>query len=145
VFGQDSLKAEQKVGLDGTLTLPLVGQISVLGKQASAVAGDLTTRLRPFVNDPRVTVIMHEAQLTITVVGEVANVGLIQLEPPASVLQAIARAGGFGPFANRSKIFVLRQNGPWTLRVRFTYQSLLDGDRAATAFRLRNGDTLVVE
>jgi len=145
VFGQDALKTKQKVGPDGTITVPLLGPVSVVGQLPVQLAAQLTVRYRPFVNDPRVTVLMHEAQVSVTVVGEVAKVGVVELPPPANVLQVIAKVGGLGPFARPSKLFILRTEGQRTLRIRFTYQMLLEGDPAATAFRVHTGDTLVVE
>jgi polysaccharide export outer membrane protein len=145
VFGQDSLNTQKKVRADGTLTVPLVGQVVVKGARPSDVAANLTERLRPFVNDPRVSVIVHEAPVTVAAVGEVGQVGLLELEAPATVLQALAKAGGLSEFANRSRIFVLRSAANNTQRIRFTYHSLLEGDAAALAFHMRTGDVLVVE
>jgi polysaccharide export outer membrane protein len=69
----------------------------------------------------------------------------LELEAPATVVQAIAKAGGLSDFADRSRIFVVRAHADGTRRIRFTYQSLLDGDPAALSFRMRSGDVLVVE
>jgi protein involved in polysaccharide export with SLBB domain len=59
-------------------------------------------------------------------------------------LQALAQAGGPGPFASKSRIFVLRQF-PQFRRIRFTYQALIHNEANAAAFPLRNGDVVVVE
>lgn len=146
VFGQESLKTTQKVAVDGTITVPLLGPVAVVGTLPVALAAQLTDRWRPFVNDPRVTVVMHEALVTVTVVGEVEKVGVVELPPPVGVLQVIAKVGGLGKFAHPSQIFVLRNDASGRVRrIRFTYDMLLEGDPAATAFRVHTGDTLVVQ
>jgi polysaccharide export outer membrane protein len=81
----------------------------------------------------------------VAAVGEVGQVGLLELEAPATVLQALAKAGGLSEFANRSRIFVVRAADNRTQRIRFSYHSLLEGDAAALAFHMRTGDVLVVE
>lgn len=146
VFGQDALRSTQKVAADGTITVPLLGPVSVVGLLPVGLAAQLTDRYRPFLNDPRVTVVMHDAQVSVTVVGEVEKVGVVELPPPVSVLQLIAKVGGLGKFAHPSQIFVLRNDGSGQVRrIRFTYDMLLEGEPAATAFRLHTGDTLVVQ
>jgi polysaccharide biosynthesis/export protein len=145
VFGQESLNTQRKVRADGTITVPLVGQVVARGTRPSDLAATLTERLRPFVNDPRVTVIAQDAPVTVAAVGEVGQVGLLELEAPATVLQALAKAGGLSDFADRSRIFVLRSQQQRTQRIRFSYQALLDGDPIALSFRMRTGDVLVVE
>lgn len=145
VFGQESLTTQRKVRDDGTVTVPLVGQLAARGVRPNDFAAQLTERLRPFVNDPRVSVIVQEGPVTVAAVGEVGQVGLLELEAPATVVQAIAKAGGLSDFADRSRIFVVRAQANGSRRIRFTYQSLLDGDPAALSFRMKSGDVLVVE
>lgn len=145
VFGQDTLTTRGQVRTAGTLTLPLVGQVSVVGQQPSAVASNLAELYKRFVNDPRVIVVVLESQISVAAVGEVKQVGMLQLDAPATVLQALAAAGGMSDFADSSKIFVLRSSDKRMQRIRFTYQALTDGEPAASGFRLKTGDVLFVE
>lgn len=145
VFGQDSLNTQKRVRSDGTVTVPLVGQVAVRGTRPTDLAASLTERLRPYVNDPRVSVIVQDAPITVAAVGEVGNVGLLELEAPATVLQALAKAGGLSDFASRSRIFVLRTENQRTQRIRFSYDALVEGQPSALAFHMKTGDVLVVE
>ena len=60
-----------------------------------------------------------------------------------------AAAGGVGEFARRDAVHVLRYQVPLgevaPARIRLGYRALLRGERPAAAFRLREGDVVVVE
>jgi polysaccharide export outer membrane protein len=146
VFGQETMSTRGRVRPDGTFTLPLLGEVGAAGKKPAALARELERRLTPFINAPSVTVVIEEAPVFVTVVGEVKAPSVVQLEGPPTVVQALARAGGLSEFASKDDIFVLRQDTAGTpLRIRFTYLSVIRGERGAGQFRLRTGDVVVVE
>ena len=145
VYGEEGLTTKGKVRQEGTLTLPLLGPVPVVGKLPTEVASDLSARFKPFVLDPRVIVTIEQSIVTVTAVGEVKQAGLLELESPANVLQALAKVGGLTDYASRRSINVLRPQHGQTQRVRFAYDELLGGEPAALAFHLKTGDVLVVE
>lgn len=145
VYGDDKLSTRGKVLGDGTLPMPLLGSIAVAGRKPKDVASYLERALEQYVKAPSVTVMIQESQVSVAVIGEVKQPGVIPLDSPATVLQALAKAGGLTDFADSSGIFVLRPAGDKTQRIRFTYAALIDAEPSAVRFRLRAGDTLVVE
>ncbi len=146
VFGQENMSAKGQVRPDGTLTLPLLGQVAVAGQKPEDVSRLLKQRLTPFVVAPEVTVVIESSKVMVAMIGEVKAVGIVELDSPATVLAALAKAGGTTEFADTDSIFVLRPiEGGQTRRIRFTYQSLVDAEPAAIGFHLKNGDTIVVE
>lgn len=145
VFEQEKLSVRSRVPPTGKIAIPLIGEVAVMGKAPAAVASALTTELKRFVNDPRVTVVILETRVSVTAVGQLKNTGLLDLERPATVLQAIAKAGGLNEFASRSHIYVIREAPGSERRIRFSYDDLVEGDPASTRFLLENGDVLVVE
>jgi polysaccharide biosynthesis/export protein len=146
VFGQDAMSAKGAVRLDGTMTLPLLGQVVVAGQQPEDVAKQLKERLKPYVVAPEVTVVIEQSRVNVAMIGEVKGVGVVELESPATVLQALAKAGGMTEFADTDSIFVLRPiGGGKTRRIRFTYKQLIDAEPAAIGFYLKSGDVVVVE
>jgi polysaccharide biosynthesis/export protein len=145
VYEQDGLSASGKIRRDGRIALPLAGEVIAAGKHPSQLARELEGRLKEFVVTPRVTVNVDQSQpVTITAIGEIKNVGALTLDPPARLVEAIARAGGPTDFADKSRIFVLRQF-PEFQRIRFTYDAVLHNDGGAAGFPLRTGDVLVIE
>jgi polysaccharide biosynthesis/export protein len=145
VFGQEAMSTKGEVRSDGTLALPLLGQVAVAGRRPEEIASSLKERLKPFIVSPEVTVVIQESRVLVSMVGEVKGVGVVQLRPPATVLQALAMAGGLSDFADRSGIYVLRTVSGVTTRIRFRYDLLIEADPIATRFRLKTGDVIVVE
>lgn len=145
VYQQEGVSGTAKVRRDGRIALPLVGEVAVAGKHPLELASELETRLKEFIVAPRVTVNVEQSQpVTVTVIGEVARVGSLTLEAPGRLVDAVAQAGGPNDFADKSRIFVLRQF-PKFQRIRFTYDSILRNEGGAASFPLRTGDVIVME
>jgi polysaccharide export outer membrane protein len=101
----------------------------------------LATRFKEYVNNPIVTVSLEEVRpVPVSVLGEVPKPGIYQLEPTCGVLQAVAAAGGFTPFANKD-VFVLRN----AQRIRFDFDKVQQCEGRGSQFRLKAGDVLIVE
>jgi polysaccharide biosynthesis/export protein len=145
VFGQDAMSTKTEVRADGTIAMPLLGSVAIGGRRPEEVASSLKQRLLPYINTPEVTVVIEESRVIVSVVGEVSAVGVVELKPPATLLQALAKSGGLTEFADRSGIYVLRNTRGATVRIRFKYASLIEADPIATSFRLQTGDVVVVE
>lgn len=144
-FEQDGLSSDAKIRTDGKVALPLVGEIIAAGKRPLELSHEIETALKQFVVNPRVTVNVTAAQpISVTVVGEVAHIGVLTLEPPARLVEAMAQSGGVGEFGDKEKIFVLRQF-PTYKRIRFTWEAILRNTDNAAQFPLRTGDVIVVE
>jgi polysaccharide biosynthesis/export protein len=145
VYEQDGLSSDVKIRSDGKIAIPLVGEIVVAGKRPLELSRELEGLLKQFVVSPRVTVNVSAAQpISVTVLGEVAHIGVLTLEPPARLVEAMAQSGGPNDFADRDRIFVLRQF-PTYKRIRFKWQSILRNEDNAAQFPLRTGDVIVVE
>jgi polysaccharide export outer membrane protein len=145
VYEQEGLSASGKIRRDGRIALPLAGEVIAAGKHPSQLARELEGRLKEFIVTPRVTVNVDQSQpVTITALGEIKNIGALTLEPPARLVEAIAQAGGPTDFADKSRIFVLRQF-PDFQRIRFTYDAIVHNDGGAAGFPLRTGDVIVIE
>jgi len=145
VYEQDGLSGDVKVRRDGKTAMPLVGEIVVAGKRPLELSSEVETKLKQFIVSPRVTVNVTTAQpVSITTLGEVGRVGALTLDPPARLVEAMAQCGGPSEFADKSRIFVLRQF-PTYKRIRFTWEAILRNEGGAASFPLRTGDVIVVE
>ncbi len=131
---------------DGKISLPLVGELEVSGLTAAKVQRLLAQRLKEYIDNPQVTVIVQEVKSrTYTIVGKVAKPGSFPLAKPTTVLDAIAMAGGFLDFAKSNKILVIRRWGDGsTIRIPFDYKKAIKGKGTDENIDLRNGDTIVV-
>lgn len=145
VYEQEGLSGDVKVRRDGKTALPLVGEIVVAGRRPLELASEIETKLKQFVVSPRVTVnVTASLPVTVTALGEVNRIGTLTLEQPARMVEAMAQCGGPNDYADKTKIFVMRQF-PSYRRIRFTWDSILRNEGGAAAFPLRTGDVIVVE
>ncbi len=145
IYEQENLTTAAAVRSDGRVALPLVGEVVAAGKHPYALARELEGRYKEFIVSPRVTVNVEKPQpASISVVGEVNKAGPLQVEPPATLLQAIALAGGPSEYADRSRIFIIRRQ-PEFRKIRFTYEALVENKAGAAFFGVRTGDVVLVE
>src|SRR5208337_5000189 len=83
-----------QVRTDGKISIPLLDEMPVVGDTPVELAAYLTERLRKYVEDPRVTVILSQARPpTIYMIGETGRHGPMALTPNMTVLQALITAG----------------------------------------------------
>jgi polysaccharide export outer membrane protein len=144
VYRETQLSQSLQVRPDGKITLPLVGDITAVGKTSIELRDTLATALKEYVTNPVVTVIVTDALAAqVYVIGEVSNPGAQVMQGPMTVLQALAQAGGLKEFANKSDIRVLRKSSAGRqTTLSFNYKDAIKGD--ADPMPLQPGDTVVV-
>jgi polysaccharide biosynthesis/export protein len=145
VYNQEGMSVRTRVRTDGKISLPFLYDVDAAGYTPTALAQQLQTRLKEFVNLPVVTVSLDEPRASsVSVLGEVSHPGTFIIDGSTGVLQALALAGGLTDYARRDRIFVVRST-PSPLRIRFTFQKLAQIEGRAPRFRLQPGDVVVVE
>ena len=97
------------VRTDGNISLPLINEVKVSGMTPLQIQDLVAEKLKGFLNNPQVTVTVIEIRSKRAfITGEVSRPGTYSLNAQTTVLQLIAQAGGFTPFAKRDSIVVLR-------------------------------------
>ena len=130
---------------DGKISLPLINDVQAAGSTPQQLAAAVTEKLRKFLTEPQVTVIVTQINSQrVFVVGEVLRAGAFPLIPGMTVLQALARAGGFTTFADMKKIHVMRLVNGKHVEMPFNYREVLKGDNPEQNIKLEPGDTVVV-
>ncbi|MDE1178113.1 MAG: polysaccharide biosynthesis/export family protein [Edaphobacter sp.] len=143
VWKEPTLSGTVPVRPDGRISLVLVGDLPASGRTPMQLADDITTRLKKYIQDPNVSVIvMAVGSQKIFLVGEVGHVGPVMLSAGMSALQAIAAGGGLTPYANSKKIYILRNQAGKQEKIPFNYKEALKG--ALQGPELKPGDTIVV-
>lgn len=147
VYNQDTISTRGRVGPDGKIAIPLVGELDAKGLSTATLSRQIEARLKPFIVAPSVAILVEEAQpVKVAVVGEVGHPGVLAVTPGTRVLQVLALAGGLSDYANRDRIFVLRDRpAREPLRIRLTYHDLIRGVGRAATFHVESGDTVIVE
>ena len=145
VFGNEALSRIVPVRPDGMITMPLLNDIKAAGLSPMELREEITKKLVEFVPSPEVAVIVTEVKsFMISVIGQVMKPGRYDLRSSATVLDALAMAGGFKEFASRTKVTVVRTEGGATKRIPFNYDKLSDPRAAQSNFDLRPGDIIMV-
>jgi polysaccharide export outer membrane protein len=145
IHGQDAMSGEFEIRQTGDLILPQIGQVPARGLLLDQLRVHIEQRLIGTLQNPRVSVgLVARRAPFVSVLGEVTNPGRYELRDNEGVLDALARAGGFSPFADKSRLFVLskRHKGQ---RIRFRYEDLIRADPASVEYELLDGDVLIVE
>jgi len=123
VFNEPDLGVQQRVGADGSISVPLVGDINANGMSPQDLARALQDRFRGgFLRNPQVSVAIVTYR-PFFIIGEVNNAGAFPYSPNLTIGRAIAIAGGFSRRASRGEVYVKRQ-GELTERAYPTSASL---------------------
>lgn len=96
VYGQTEFNVQTKVKPDGSISLPLVGRIQAAGRTVVGLADDVANQLKSknLLRDPIVNVEITEYNSRfVRVAGKVAQPGLVPLDRPYRVLDALLRSG----------------------------------------------------
>jgi polysaccharide export outer membrane protein len=144
VWKEKDLSQTVVVRPDGKISLPLLGDLQVIGKEPSQVEEIVKTRLQSMVVEPRVTVTVAEIHSRMVyITGEVARPGAYPLNTPITVLQLIAQAGGLTEFASRKKIQVIRANNKVDENL-LSYKAMTQSKDGGHNLTLNPGDTVVI-
>jgi len=155
VWKNEAVTKTVPVRPDGKISLPLINDVAAAGLTTLELRDVLAKRLAEYIPEPEVSVIVTEVRsFKVSVIGEVLKPARYDLKSWTTVLDALALAGGFTPFAARSQVVVLRPEGTGMKRIPFNYpkvvknQGLMDmlrgGSGGEENFYLRNGDIVVV-
>lgn len=135
-----------RVRPDGYISLPLVYELLVAGRTVEDVRLELTELVSAELAAPEVAVILRSfSTYPVHVGGEVANPGVLELDGPRTVLQAVFEAGGLLPTASPSNAFVVRREPDGSYLIASAdLHAVLRGKDASGNFLLRPYDVVFV-
>lgn len=141
VWGDETLVKVIRVLPDGSISFPLAGHVQVAGFSPTEVEASITKKLKKYLPDPEVTVIVQSTDGNkIYILGKVNKPGVISLQGPMTILQALSTSGGFNRFADLDEIKILR--GKKVLEVNYT--DLIRGKNLKSNYSLQADDTILV-
>lgn len=151
VWRNPELSAEDiQVRPDGRITIPLVRDMTAVGKTATQLQNDIRDVLLQYIEQPIVSVIVNESNSTfdqqIKVVGAAAQPTSIPFSANMTVLDAMILVGGLGEFAagNRSKLLRINRNTGLQQEYRLRLSDLLRRGDSTANVMLRPGDTILI-
>jgi polysaccharide biosynthesis/export protein len=143
VWREPELSTSVVVRPDGMITLPLVNDLKVVGLKTEELQAILVEKLKSYVNEPQVTVIVRAIHSRkVYLVGQVMHQGTFPLNGDMTALELLAAAGGVGPFAKADSIYILREQNGKKIRIPFHYKKTVAGKSENVV--LQPGDVVVV-
>jgi polysaccharide export outer membrane protein len=144
VWKEPDLSETLPVRPDGKISMPLLNDIPAAGLSPLQLKDSITEKLKKFIADPRVTVVVTSmGSRRIFVSGEVLHTGPMPLLPQMTILQALSQAG-FTQFANVKGIYLLRTENGKQQKLPFNYKEVIKGNHPEQNIMLKPNDTVVV-
>ncbi|MHA6249232.1 polysaccharide biosynthesis/export family protein [Pontibacter sp. CAU 1760] len=139
---EDPVLSGYTLDVNGNILIPAVGKVNLTGLTMPEARIKVTEALAPFLSDP--TVNLRLLTFRYTVMGEVAGQGqYTTYQDNINAMEAIASAGGFSPYSDRSQIKLIRyENGVARL---YKFSLLDDQVLASSNYYLQPNDMIVVD
>jgi polysaccharide export outer membrane protein len=150
VWENKDFNTDATIRPDGTITMPLIGDIKAVGETPSSLKAKIKSRLGDYVkisSGSEITVAVKAYRsYRFTIQGEVTHAGIFTAEQYVTVADAMALAGGPSKFAKRNEITLLRRD-PKTgdvRRIPLDYDLIASGKRQDMNIYVLTGDTIWV-
>ena len=146
VLNAESLNRMVRVADDGSITLPLVGEVTATGLSRKELERLLAGKLRKgFVKDAQVTVFVREAvSKRVSIIGAVRNPGSYDLVGRRTLLEVLSQAGGVIPEFGVDRLVILRRTANGTLSIPVDLDALVVLADPAADVELLPGDIINV-
>lgn len=148
VWRQPELTETVPVRPDGRISVPLIEDLPAAGRTSTQLARDIEAKLKKFVQDPVVTVIVTgfngPFDQQVRVIGEAAHPQAIPYRENMTLLDAMIAVGGLTQFAAGNRATLVRVADGKQTEYRVHISDLInDGDVSANV-QLLPGDVLII-
>ncbi|HEB54353.1 MAG TPA: hypothetical protein ENI87_13960 [bacterium] len=133
----------QRVGLDGTIFVPLVGPVYALGKTEAELAALVRTQLRSVLKFDVDLQARIQGQKHFYAIGEVGAKGPIPMVPDMTLIDAVFRAR-WTPLANLGRVYLIRPDAEHPLVIDVNVREMLTTGYTAANLTIRERDILYV-
>ena len=147
VYGQPDLSTTVYVGDDGTVSVPLAGNVQVTGLSPAQASSRIEAALKSgkFLVDPHVTLTVTQTRSQrVSVLGQVGTPGRYAVESNTTIFDLLAQAGGIT--ATGSDIIYIIRLDKDGKEVRFPVdlKGLANGSGTIHSMSLQGGDSVFV-
>ena len=150
VWRNPELGGKVQVRPDGRITTPLISDLAATGKTPSQLSEDIKEKLKTYVNDPLVSVIVEQFSGTysqqVRVVGATEKPASLPYRANMTLLDAMIAVGGLNQYAAGNKARLVRYDRASGKQTEFSLQIsnlLKKGDSSANV-RLEPGDVIII-
>jgi polysaccharide export outer membrane protein len=148
VYRSPELSVEVPVRPDGQISMPLIADVEAAGQVPVQLARHIEERLRTYVREPNVTVIVRAfvgpASRQIRIVGEAAQLRSVPFREGLTVLDVLIQSGGLTRYAAGNRARIIRREGESQRAIPLRLADLLSTGDLSQDVALRPGDTIVI-
>ena len=147
VWHNPDLSGDVTVRPDGTITMPLVGDVRATGRTPAEVRAEITQRLAKYIKDESATVTIAVTAINsyrFVISGNVERGGSFSANHYLTLTEAIALAGGPNRFATAEDMVIIRSDARGHRRIPIDYPAILKGTRPDQDLPILSGDTIYV-
>jgi polysaccharide export outer membrane protein len=145
VWREETVTKTVSVRMDGMISIPLVDEIQAAGLTPLQLKEKLNERLKQFIENPNVTVVVMEANsFKVYISGQISKPGIYRLRSDTTLAQIISMAGGLTEWANQKKIIIIRKENGKEKRFTINYKKIVKGEDLDSNIILKSGDTIIV-
>lgn len=149
VWKNPELSVEVPVRPDGMVSMPLVGDVQAGGLTPEGVANNIQNKLRIYIRDPRVAVIVtdlvsHEYLSRVRVTGAVVEPTSLPYRQGMTVLDVVLQAGGVTEFASANGTKLYRKENGETKIFKVRLKDILKKGKLETNISLEPGDVITI-
>ena len=149
VWQNPDLDVSVPVRPDGKISVPLVGDVDAGGHTPEEVAAEIQSKLKSYVRDPQVTVILtqlrsHEYLSRVRVTGAVRQPVSVPYRQGMTVLDAVLAAGGTNEFAAADRTELYRKEGDATHAYAVHLDRILKEGELTTNYPVPTGEVITI-
>lgn len=149
VWRNPELSADVVVLPDGTISVPLAGDVDAAGETTEALKERISLVLNNYIRQPEVTVSVLQATSSeylqrIRITGAVQAPQSLTYRRGITVLDVVLLAGGVTPFANPDKALLYRRQGTELQRYAVRLEDILQKGKLETNYTLLPNDIITV-
>jgi polysaccharide biosynthesis/export protein len=151
VWDAKEFNTEATIRPDGTITMPLIGDLKAAGETPTSLKAQIRAQLKDYIKatpgtDPVTIAVKAWKSYKFTIQGEVGRPGVYTSEGFVTVADALAMAGGLTRFAKQGEVKIFRPD-PSTKKTRtiwVDYGKIAAGTRLDMNIWILAGDTISV-
>lgn len=144
VYREQDLNIRSKIGKDGMVQLPLLGEVKLGGLTVRAATALIRGKYNAdYLVEPQIYLNVFAYKTTkCTIIGQVNKPGTYEYSEsePLGLLEAIGMAGGFTRIADRGHVVVKRREGDKVRTMKVNAKKLTDS--GVEQFLLQSGDVI---
>jgi len=150
VYEHPDLTTETRVGENGRITFPLIGELDAKGLNTRELEKNIAEKLSNmrYIKEPNVSVFISQYGKRVTIIGEVMKPGQYEIPGTPTVLDMISTAAGLGPNAGYTTTVFRKEAGPEgkikTINIIIDLDKLLNGGDLSQNIELQSGDVVYV-